>query len=66
MLKISLSSKGANNKHRETSNIDFEDNLDVLWGYLLITITATPGFLEIHLLVQFCTKVWISKSGSPH
>ncbi|CAI0655102.1 unnamed protein product [Colletotrichum noveboracense] len=33
-----IGSKGANNKHRETSNINFEDNLDVLWGYLLVTI----------------------------
>ncbi|KAJ0335179.1 hypothetical protein COL154_013769 [Colletotrichum chrysophilum] len=48
-----------------TSDVDFEDDLDVLRGYSLVTITATPGLLEMHSLVQFCTKVWISEFGSP-
>ncbi|KAF6784617.1 Kinesin light chain 5 [Colletotrichum sojae] len=48
-----------------TSDVDFEDDLDVLRGYSLVTLTATPGLLEMHSLVQFCTKVWISKFGSP-
>ncbi|KAF6806455.1 Kinesin light chain 5 [Colletotrichum sojae] len=60
-----IGSKGANDKHAETSIIDFEDDLDVLRGYSLVTITATPGLLEMHSLVQFCTKVWISEFGSP-
>ncbi|KAK2737132.1 Kinesin light chain 5 [Colletotrichum kahawae] len=50
-------SEEANNKHRETSNIDFEDDLDVLQGYSLVTITATSDLLEMHSLVQFCTKL---------
>ncbi|KAF6820422.1 Kinesin light chain 5 [Colletotrichum sojae] len=49
----------------EGSDVDFEDDLDVLRGYSLVTMTATPGLLEMHSLVQFCTKVWISKFGSP-
>ncbi|KAF6803947.1 Kinesin light chain 5 [Colletotrichum sojae] len=60
-----IGSKGANDKYGETSNIDFEDDLDVLRGYSLVTMTATPGLLEMHSLVQFCTKVWISEFGSP-
>ncbi|KAF6804524.1 Kinesin light chain 5 [Colletotrichum sojae] len=60
-----IGSEGANNKHGETSNIDFEGDLDVLRGYSLVTMTATPGLLEMHSLVQFCTQVWISEFGSP-
>ncbi|KAF6787063.1 Kinesin light chain 5, partial [Colletotrichum sojae] len=60
-----IGSEGANDKHGETSNVDFEDDLDVLRGYSLVTITATPGLLEMHSLVQFCTQVWISEFGSP-
>ncbi|KAF4932299.1 Kinesin light chain [Colletotrichum fructicola] len=57
-------SKEANDRHGETSGVDFEDDLDVLRGYSLVTMTATPGVLEMHSLVQFCTKLWISKFGS--
>ncbi|OLN81556.1 Kinesin light chain 5 [Colletotrichum chlorophyti] len=41
----------------------FEDDLDVLRGYSLVTVTAMSGFYEMHSLVQFCTKVWISEFG---
>ncbi|KAF6788995.1 Kinesin light chain 5 [Colletotrichum sojae] len=60
-----IGSEGTNDEHGETSNIAFEDDLDVLRGYSLVTMTATPGLLEMHSLVQFCTKVWISEFGSP-
>ncbi|KAF4432981.1 Kinesin light chain [Colletotrichum fructicola] len=43
---------------------DLEDDLDVLHAYSLIS-TTTSGFCEMHPLVQFCTKVWISEFGSP-
>ncbi|KAF6817935.1 Kinesin light chain 5, partial [Colletotrichum sojae] len=57
-------SEEADDKHGETSDFDFEDDLDVLRGYSLVTMTATPGLLEMHSLVQFCTRLWISKFGS--
>ncbi|KAF6806860.1 Kinesin light chain 5 [Colletotrichum plurivorum] len=60
-----IDSKERNDTHGETSSDDFEDDLDVLRGYSLVAMTAVPGFLEMHSLVQFCTKVWISKFGSP-
>ncbi|KAF6834014.1 Kinesin light chain 5 [Colletotrichum musicola] len=60
-----IDSEKSNVKRQQTSSDDFEDDLDVLRGYSLITITATPGLLEMHSLVQFCTKVWISEFGSP-
>ncbi|KAF6782000.1 TPR domain-containing protein, partial [Colletotrichum musicola] len=43
---------------------DLEDDLDVLHAYSLIS-TTTSGFCEMHPLVQFCTKLWISEFGSP-
>ncbi|KAJ0349465.1 hypothetical protein COL154_013578 [Colletotrichum chrysophilum] len=52
--------------HKETSDEDFEDDLDVLRGYSLVTMTAMPGFSEMYSLVQFCTKVWILELGSPN
>ncbi|CCF43601.1 hypothetical protein CH063_13257, partial [Colletotrichum higginsianum] len=42
---------------------NFEDDLDVLRGYSLVTMTATSGLCEMHSLVQFCTKVWVSEFG---
>ncbi|KAJ0333855.1 hypothetical protein KNSL1_013718 [Colletotrichum chrysophilum] len=60
-----IDSEEGSDEHGETSDVDFEDDLDVLRGYSLATMTATPGLLEMHPLVQFCTKVWISEFGSP-
>lgn len=39
---------------------DFEDDLDILRAYSLISISTTPGFLDMHSLVQFCTQRWLS------
>ncbi|KAK1480546.1 hypothetical protein CCUS01_16204 [Colletotrichum cuscutae] len=49
----------------DSDNGDFEDDLDLLQSYSLITMTATSGFCEMHPLVQFCTKVWITEFGCP-
>ncbi|KAK1839854.1 Kinesin light chain 5, partial [Colletotrichum chrysophilum] len=60
-----IHSEEGSDEHGGTSDVDFEDDLDVLRGYSLVTMTATPDLLEMHSLVQFCTKVWISEFGSP-
>ncbi|RYP74430.1 hypothetical protein DL769_004007 [Monosporascus sp. CRB-8-3] len=39
---------------------DFEDDIDVLRGYSLVSMTATRDVFEMHSLVQFCTRAWIS------
>ncbi|KAJ4193670.1 hypothetical protein NW759_016585 [Fusarium solani] len=39
---------------------DFEDDLDVLRGYSLVSMTAAQDICEVHSLVQFCTRAWIS------
>ncbi|KAH6704594.1 kinesin light chain 3 [Verticillium dahliae] len=41
---------------------NFENDIDVLRGYSLIAPTA-PGLYEMHSLVQFCTRLWISEFG---
>ncbi|KAM0268252.1 hypothetical protein ACHAQH_010010 [Verticillium albo-atrum] len=41
---------------------DFEDDMDVLRGYSLVSIPG-PGLCEMHSLVQFCTRLWTSKFG---
>ncbi|KAK2728443.1 Kinesin light chain 5 [Colletotrichum kahawae] len=60
-----MGSEKSDDEHSNISSEDFEDDLDVLRGYSLVTMTATAGLLEMHSLVQFCTKVWISEFGSP-
>ncbi|KAK6714820.1 hypothetical protein SNK04_005751 [Fusarium graminearum] len=44
----------------EAESDDFEDDLDVLRGYSLVSVTAAQGVFEVHSLVQFCTRAWIS------
>ncbi|RFU31458.1 hypothetical protein B7463_g4861, partial [Scytalidium lignicola] len=38
----------------------FDEDLDTLQAYSLITVTADSGVYEMHALVQFCTRVWLS------
>ncbi|KAH7125055.1 hypothetical protein B0J13DRAFT_598998 [Dactylonectria estremocensis] len=38
---------------------EFEDDLDVLRGYSLVSVTATRDVCEMHSLVQFCTRAWL-------
>jgi tetratricopeptide (TPR) repeat protein len=40
----------------------FEDDLDVLRGYSLVTVTASTDLCEMHAMVQACTRVWVSAS----
>ncbi|RKK20896.1 hypothetical protein BFJ65_g7588 [Fusarium oxysporum f. sp. cepae] len=49
---------------RDAESADFEDDLDILRGYSLVSVTATGDACEMHALVQFCTRVWISAAGN--
>ncbi|KAF4469884.1 Kinesin light chain [Fusarium albosuccineum] len=44
----------------DTESTDFEDDIDVLCGYSLVSMTAAQDVCEVHSLVQFCTRAWIS------
>jgi hypothetical protein len=48
----------------EREGVAFEDDLYVLRGYFLIHV-STEGLFEMHPLVQFCTRQWISECGDP-
>ncbi|KAF5667156.1 kinesin light chain [Fusarium heterosporum] len=43
---------------------DFENDLDVLRGYSLVSVTAAKDLCEMHAMVQVCTRTWISNSGN--
>ncbi|KAH7010788.1 uncharacterized protein B0I36DRAFT_210186, partial [Microdochium trichocladiopsis] len=48
----------------ESERGDFENDMDTLRGYSLVTL-STAGLCEMHSLVQFCTRSWILESGDP-
>jgi tetratricopeptide (TPR) repeat protein len=45
---------------KDEANSAFDEDLDTLQAYSLITATAASGLCEMHALVQFCTQVWLS------
>ncbi|KAJ3523319.1 hypothetical protein NM208_g12500 [Fusarium decemcellulare] len=45
----------------DEANDQFEDDLNILCSYSLVSATATENIFEMHPLVQFCTKVWLSR-----
>ncbi|PCD38687.1 hypothetical protein AU210_007153 [Fusarium oxysporum f. sp. radicis-cucumerinum] len=49
---------------RDVVRDSFEDDLDILRGYSLVSVTETGGVCEMHALVQFCTRFWISAAGN--
>ncbi|KAK2667468.1 hypothetical protein RAB80_016659 [Fusarium oxysporum f. sp. vasinfectum] len=40
----------------------FEDDLDVLRSYSLVSMTASRDVFELHATVQTCTRAWMSSS----
>ncbi|EMT67651.1 Kinesin light chain [Fusarium odoratissimum] len=42
----------------------FEDDLDVLRSYSLVSVTAVRDVFELHATVQTCTRAWISSSDT--
>jgi tetratricopeptide (TPR) repeat protein len=41
----------------------FEEDLDTLQAYSLVSVTADNETGEMHALVQFCTRVWLSSTS---
>ncbi|WZH46765.1 P-loop containing nucleoside triphosphate hydrolase protein [Fusarium acuminatum] len=46
----------------DTETASFEDDLDVLRGCSLVTVTASADLCEMHAMVQACTRIWVSAS----
>jgi len=44
----------------EEADSAFNDDLDMLQAYSLVSMTADNDACEMHALVQFCTQVWLS------
>ncbi|KAF2818103.1 hypothetical protein CC86DRAFT_414212 [Ophiobolus disseminans] len=42
------------------ANSAFNEDLDTLQAYSLVSVTAGNNVCEMHALVQFCTQVWLS------
>jgi tetratricopeptide (TPR) repeat protein len=43
---------------------EFEEDLDTLQAYSLVSVTADNETCEMHALVQFCTRVWLSSTSA--
>ncbi|WYZ43755.1 hypothetical protein EsH8_VII_000191 [Colletotrichum jinshuiense] len=44
----------------DSEDDEFEDDLNMLREFSLVAVTRQRGVLEMHALVQFCTRVWLS------
>ncbi|CVK85819.1 uncharacterized protein FMAN_06666 [Fusarium mangiferae] len=49
-------------KHRKDKAVGFEDDLDLLRSYSLVSVTANRNVFELHATVQACTRAWTSSS----
>jgi tetratricopeptide (TPR) repeat protein len=50
----------ASAEDEEEANDAFDEDLDALRAYSLVSTTATSDACEMHALVQFCTRVWLA------
>ena len=51
---------GAELEDNDEADSAFEEDLDILQAYSLVSITANSGACEMHALVQLCTRIWLS------
>jgi tetratricopeptide (TPR) repeat protein len=50
----------ASAEDEEEADSAFDEDLDTLQAYSLVSMTADNNACEMHALVQFCTRVWLS------
>ncbi|KAJ8112893.1 hypothetical protein OPT61_g4848 [Boeremia exigua] len=48
----------------EEADSAFDEDLDMLQAYSLVSMTADNDACEMHALVQFCMRVWLSSFGN--
>jgi hypothetical protein len=56
----SYSRSAAKSSYEGDAESEFDEDLDTLRAYSLVTATANNDMCEMHALVQFCTRVWLS------
>jgi hypothetical protein len=55
--------RAGNPQNKDEAYSSFNEDLNVLYRYSLITIAKDKETCGMHALVQFCTKVWLSSFG---
>ncbi|RYN53570.1 hypothetical protein AA0118_g9682 [Alternaria tenuissima] len=55
--------RGAGLEDQEDLDSALDDDLATLRAYSLVSMTADSDVFEMHALVQFCTRVWLSSSS---
>jgi tetratricopeptide (TPR) repeat protein len=61
LRKYSKGATGAASaEDEEEADSAFDEDLDTLQAYSLVSMTADNDACEMHALVQFCTRVWLS------
>lgn len=53
----------AKDYEEEDADSSFNEDLDMLLAYSLVSMNADNKACEMHALVQFCTRVWLSSFG---
>jgi hypothetical protein len=60
-----VSAPGARDeKEQEETESAFDEDLDTLQAYSLVSMTADTDTCEMHASVQFCTRVWLASLGN--
>ncbi|KAF2831075.1 hypothetical protein CC86DRAFT_442928 [Ophiobolus disseminans] len=52
--------QAANAEDKEEADSTFDEDLDTLQAYSLVSVTADNDACEMHALVQFCMQVWLA------
>jgi tetratricopeptide (TPR) repeat protein len=52
--------EAASAEDEEEADSAFDEDLDTLQAYSLVSMTADNDACEMHALVQFCTRVWLA------
>jgi tetratricopeptide (TPR) repeat protein len=63
LRSYSLDATSKNNRTIDSDDDNdgkFDDDLDMLRAYSLVTVTAESDMCEMHQLVQFCTGAWLA------
>ncbi|KAF2994399.1 hypothetical protein E8E13_002869 [Curvularia kusanoi] len=50
-------------EEKEEAESAFNEDIDTLQAYSLVSVTANADTCEMHALVQFCTQLWLESSG---
>jgi tetratricopeptide (TPR) repeat protein len=64
LRRYSKEAEGMADAEDEEADSAFNEDLDTLQAYSLVSIKADNDACKMHALVQFCTRVWLSSFGN--